>query len=309
MLRQTLRLFSRALRHEKSNKSNLIIVTALEIVSVALLFFLNQTYGALYDGISSYNGRAIYTNMALFAGLAGVLVLVGGLTTFYANKLAFSIREGLNTYYMERFNKLHLVENVEQRVQEDLRNFGQYSCDFWFAVFKSVLKIPIFIGVVVTLTKWWVGLAVISAVIVGTIAVKLAANSIVTLQAKQESNEATYRKHLSAGIFTKFAEIKQMFNAINVRIKKLSYLQSGLGQTFVLLPFVILIPFYLSKQITMGVLMQSANALGRVIESLTILIEQRQLIVNISTCLLRMETLEVQEGQITEDSVEYKEAS
>jgi ABC-type uncharacterized transport system fused permease/ATPase subunit len=246
--------------------------------------------------------------MLTFAALAGVLVLVGGLTTFYINKLAFSIREGLNKYYSERIGDLHLVDNVEQRLQEDLKNFGERSCEFWFAVFRSVLKIPIFIGVVVSLTKWWVGLIIIVAVIGGTFAVKYAANSLIKLQARQESNEATYRKQILAGIFTKFDDIKTLFNIINVKIKKLQYLQSGLGQTFVLLPFVVLIPFYLSKSITMGVLMQSANALGKVIESLTVLIEQRQLIVNISTCLLRMETLEVQTGQIT-DTLVTKDAA
>jgi|SRR6516164_312282 ABC-type uncharacterized transport system fused permease/ATPase subunit len=308
MIRQSYQLFRRALAHEKSNKTNLLITVVLEIFSVVLLYFLNRFYGTIYDGISHYNSGQIYGGMAKFAGLAGALVLVGGLTTFYCNKLAFSIREGLNIYYLQRINTLYLVDNREQRIQEDLKNFGERSCEFWFAVFRSILKIPIFLGVIITLTQWYVGLIVIAAVIIGTFAVKCAANSLISQQAKQESNEATYRKEIITGFFTKFQEIKTLFNIINIKIKRLSYLQSGLGQAFVLLPFVILLPLYLSKSITMGVLMQAANALGKVIESLTVLIEQRQLIVNISTCLLRMETLDVkvykitEEGRVEEDS-------
>lgn len=292
MLRQSLRLFRLAFNHEPTAKRNLIYALILEIISVALLYFLNVQYGHLYDGISNYNTREIYSSMLRFAGLAGVLVLVGGLTTYYLNKLAFSIREGLNSYYSGKIHALSHIENIEQRIQEDLKNFGERSCDFWGAILRSLLKLPIFVGVVVSLTQWWVGLILILSVFLGTLATKVLAKKLIALQAVQESNEANYRNSLKKAVLSNFESIKYSFGLINTQIKKLSFLQSGLGQTFVLLPFVILIPLYLAKTIKMGVLMQAANAMGRVIDSLTVLIEQRQLIVNISTCLLRMETLD-----------------
>ncbi len=294
MLFQSFRLFRLSLANEPTIKRNLAITVVLEIVSIILLYFLNGIYGDLYSGIQEYNATKIYVSMASFAGIAAVLVLVGGLVTFFMNKLAFGIRTGLNIFFVKKLDSLLSIDNVEQRIQEDLKNFGERSCEFWFAIFRSLLKLPIFIGIAITLTKWWVGLAVVLAVIVGTIAVKYAANSLIQLQSLQESNEATYRKSLSLGVFKDgpFLAIVTMFAKINTQVKRLSYLQSGLGQMFVLLPFFILIPLYLVKSISMGVLMQTANALGKVIESLTVLIEQRQLIVNISTCLKRMETLE-----------------
>jgi ABC-type uncharacterized transport system fused permease/ATPase subunit len=292
MFKQSLSLFRRALAHEPSNKRNLLYAITLEIISVALLYFPNGQYGALYDGISNYNPQKIYTSMLNFAGLAGLLVFVGGITTFVLNRLAFSIREGLNNYYTVKIAGLQHIENIEQRIQEDLKNFGERSVEFWFAILKSALKLPIFVGIVVSLTQWWVGVVLILSVVLGTLATKVFAKKLIALQVTQESNEANYRKGVKYSLFKEFQSIKYSFNLINTQVKKLSFLQSGLGQTFVLLPFVILIPLYLSKAITMGILMQAANAMGNVINSLTVLIEQRQLIVNISTCLTRMETLD-----------------
>lgn len=292
MIRQSFRLFKLALAHEPSNKRNLTYAVLLEVFSVGLLYYLNKYYGTLYDGISNYSTDLIYTGLVGFAVLAGVLVVVGGLSTYMLNKLAFSIREGLNTYYFGRLAKISHVENIEQRIQEDLRNFGERSCEFWGAILKSALKLPIFVGVVVSLTQWWVGLLLVLSVVLGTLATKVLAKKLIELQVIQESNEANYRKSLINRLISPFQHIKSSFQLINNQVKRLSFLQSGLGQTFVLLPFVILIPLYLAKSITMGVLMQAANAMGRVIDSLTVLIEQRQLIVNISTCLKRMETLD-----------------
>jgi ABC-type uncharacterized transport system fused permease/ATPase subunit len=293
MFKQSFALFCTAFKFEKSNKKNLIITIALEILAITLLYFLNQKYGTLYVGIQTYNTYLIWRSIAEFAGIAGVLIIVGGFITYYSNKLAFSIREGLTTYFHNQLDELRRVENVEQRIQEDLRNFGQKSCELWFAVFRSAVKLPLFLGVIVALTQWWVGLVILAAVVGGTLATKLLARKLIDLQAIQESNEATFRKNLISGEGhqTQFQVIVKYFHLINTQVKKLSFLQSGLGQTFVLLPMILLLPLYIVKAIDMGVLMQSANALGKVIDSLTVLIDQRQLIVNISTCLKRMETL------------------
>lgn len=299
MIVQSWKLFRLAFKNEPSNTRNLAYATFLEILSIALLYLLNLCYGSLYDGISQYNISTIYHSMAYFSGLAGILVCVGGFSTYYLNKLSFSLRVGLNTHFFTLLPDLWEVKNLDQRIQEDLRNFGTYSVDFWFAILRSVLKLPIFVGVVVSLTQWWVGLILILSVVLGTIATKVVARKLIELQSIQETNEANYRNSVKSvikrnfqGILYSFEFIKTNFQLINNQVKKLAFLQSGLGQTFVLLPFFILIPLYLAKTISMGVLMQAANAMGKVIESLTVLIEQRQLIVNISTCLKRMETLE-----------------
>ena len=277
-------LFKLSLKHAPSIKKLLIVAVALEIVSIVGLYFLNQVYGTLYQGIQEYNTAAIWSSIAYFAGIAMGLVLVNGYLGYFLNKLQFAIRAGLTTY-CQTLTAANIPQ-YNQRVQEDLKFFGERVVEVSAAVFKAGLKLPVFVGVIVTLTKWYVGLIIVGAVIIGTILTRLAGRKLIPLQAQQESNEASFRDKLQGFIY-----IENQFKLINQQIKKLSFLQSGLGQVFVLLPFIILMPLYLAKTIPMGQFFQSTNALGKIIDSLTILIDSRQLITQLESTLLRLEWL------------------
>ncbi len=270
-----------------------MITLILEAISIALLYNLNSQYGFLYQGIQDYNNHLIWKSIIIFASIALILVFINGYVSYFTNKLAFTIREGLTDYFLEKLPTKITVENIEQRIQEDLRNFGQLSCDFWLSLLKAVVKLPLFLSVIVTLTHWDVGVIILVAVLVGTFLTKLIAKKLIDLQVIQETNEANFRKAVATQeeFTAKWFKIKFLFITINKQLKKLNFLQSGLGQSFVLLPFIVLIPLYLTKQITMGAFFQSVNALSKVIDSLTILIDNRQLLANIQTCLKRMETL------------------
>ena len=137
-------------------------------------------------------------------------------------------------------------------------------------------------------------LIILAAIILGTVATKYLAAKLIVLQVKQESNEAHFRTAIvsNSDILLTWLKIQTLFKPINSQLKKLTFLQSGLGQTFVLLPFIVLLPLYIAKAITMGAFFQSVNALAKVVDSLTILIGQRQLIADISTTLERMKTLD-----------------
>jgi len=257
-----------------------------------LLYNLNSQYGLLYQGIQDYNKDLIWRSVDIFAAIAGLLVLITGYATYFSNKLAFGIREGLTDFYTRSIDS-YFVPNLEQRVQEDLKKFGEYSVDFWLTILKAIVKLPLFLSVIITLTSWYIGLTIIFAVVMGTWLTKVISTKLVKLQIVQESNEANFRSAIRGhhNILTRWVRIKAYFLDINKQIKKLTFLQSGLGQIFVLLPFIILLPLYIAKTISMGAFFQSVNALSKVIDSLTVIIDNRQLIVNIQTVIGRMEVL------------------
>ena len=270
------------------------IVVMLEILSVAFLYKLNGVYGNLYQAIQEYRPSDIWNAIWTFCGLAGVLVVVNGYMGAFINRLAFEIREGLTSHCFSHLEVISVQSQYAQRIQEDLRKFGESSCDFWSGIFKAVIKLPIFLGVVVSLTHWYTGLFIFLAVIVGTVATRLVSKRLVGLQAEQESNEALFRSTLverKAYDIAFFSLIRPLFLKINSRLKLLSFTQSGLGQTFVLLPFIVLMPLYIAKTITMGGFFQSVNALSKIIDSLVILIDSRQVIVNIESSITRLQFL------------------
>lgn len=282
-----LKLLKLAFYSEDSAKRYLIILLLLEVISVLLLFKLNSVYGELYQGIQVYNKATIWHSIAKFSGLAGILVGIGAYAGVYANLLAFSIREGL-TKYVLGFD-LRIPEPKGQRIQEDLKKFGELITELGLALLRAGLKLPIFLAVVVSLTHWYTGAILLIATIGGTYLTKLVGNKLVRLQAIQETNEADFR---SKPTITMFLPVKLKFMQINKKLKLLLLTQSGLDQVFVLLPFMLLMPLYIAKTITMGAFFQSVNALGKVIESLLVLIDNRQVLVNIQSVLLRLEFLQ-----------------
>lgn len=290
LLIQSYKLFRRAVNNNRGAiYSNLAFAIVLEILSVALLYVLNATYGSLYAGIQAYNNPLIWSSIRNFTGLALVLVGVNGYMGYFINKLAFAIREGLT---LSVLGNLPNIINIDQRIQEDLKRFGESACEFWFAVLRAGLHIPVFIGVILTLTSPIVAGSIIAAVVAGTIVTRLVARRLVLTQSIQETNEAFFRTSLRSGYPARyipaFFDIKSTFQVLNSLFKRLSFTQSGLSQVFVLLPFMVLMPLYLAKTITMGAFFQSNNALGKVIDSLSVLIDSRQVMVNIETCLVRL---------------------
>lgn len=286
MVKSSYKLFRLAYQNNKlSIRKHLVIAILLEIILVTMLYFLNQIYGTLYAAIQIYDTVNIWGSIRNFTIMAMALVGVNGYLGYFINKLAFNIRHGLTDYYFNNQSSYPYFNNLEQRIQEDFKRFAESACDFWFAVLKALLYLPVFLGVIISLTEWYIGLSVVIAVAIGTVITKLVARRLITEQSIQEGNEANFRKKLTPEMFL---PIYDKFQTINQLFKRLAFTQSGLSQLFVLMPFIILMPLYISKAIAMGAFFQAVNALGKIIDSLSILIDSRQTIVNIETCIVRL---------------------
>lgn len=286
MIKQSFKLFKLAYQANKKHVlTNTLLAVGLEILAVVGLFYLNKVRGGLYDGIQNYDTAKIWLSIGYFCAIAVVLVGVNGYLGYFINRLSFAIRTGLTIRELKYVGGHPGIENYNQRVQEDFRKFGDSFCELWNSILKAVFRLPVFIGVIMLLTKWYIGLIVVVAVVLGTVITRLAARRLVTDQSRQEHHEAEFRKQLR---IIEYARIQGQFLVINHLFKRLSFIQSGLGQVFVLLPFILLMPLYISKAIAMGAFFQSVDALGKIIDSLTVLIDSRQTIVNIETCLYRL---------------------
>ena len=181
MIKQSYQLFRLAYGTNKAAiRPNLILAILLELVAVGLLYTLNQVYGNLYQAIQIYDTPVIWKSIGTFTIIAMVLVLVNGYMMFFINRLAFQVRVGLTSYELHNpFDpKVVQIPNYSQRVQEDLRKFSESSCDLWFAVLKAGLHLPIFLAVIVSLTQWYIGLAVLIATVGGTYLTRLVAKKI-----------------------------------------------------------------------------------------------------------------------------------
>lgn len=273
-----------AYRNSVEAKRNTVIVIILELISIYSLFKLNMIYGNLYQAIQDYNIPGIWKSIGTFSAIAGGLVFINGYLGYFINKLAFNIRSGLTIFLLD----LQISSTYGQQVQEDIRKFGESSVEMAAAILRAAIKLPLFLGIIMSLTQVWIGLVVVGAVVLGTVATKYTGRRITPLQAEQEGNEAEFRKQITLDTFS---PITVQFKKINNAIKVLSFTQSGIGQTFALLPFILLMPLYISHTVTLGAFMQSTRALSTIIDSLGVLIDNRMLLVNLETCLMRLSVI------------------
>ena len=96
-------------------------------VSVAI----NAWYGPFYDMIQAALAKPgqvtlpqFYAQLATFAGIAMVAVVVGVMTRFFVSHYIFRWRTAMNDYYMENWSRLRFVEGASQRVQDDTMRFS-----------------------------------------------------------------------------------------------------------------------------------------------------------------------------------------
>ena len=267
-----------------------IIPCSFQLVIVILLFYLNQTYGGLYNGIQTYNIHEIWVNISIFTSLAFGLVITSGYSSYFNNILLFKIREKLYSNVITNYTKLNMTR--PQRLQEDVYRVCESAVDIGSSLFSAAIKLPVFAYVIASLTQWWVAAIIIGLVVIGTYTTKLMANGLVISQSSKETKEANFRNQLSKNeveFIPKY--VKDAFNIWNKQLKSLLFLQSGLGQTFALLPFILLMPLYLSKVITLGAFFQSVHGLSNVVDSLSVIINNRVTISALYTSLSRLEEL------------------
>ena len=97
-------------------------------------------------------------------------------------------------------------------------------------------------------------------------------------RSEYESAEAYLRHNFSSMLlFPLKAYILTVdtYHKYNKELKKLTLLSGGLGQIFVLLPFMLLLPLYFAGTLTLGSFFQSVKALDKIISSLSVVIDNR----------------------------------
>ena len=274
---------------------SLIVPTAIIVTIAVLLYFLNQIYGDLYNAIQAYNAKDAWRAVATFSGLAGVLVILDSYKTYELNKLHMCMRTSLLSFLVENdyTDKANNHETTHQRLQDDTFKFSEITVELSVAFFEAAIKIPLFIGVIVTLTDWKTGAIVLVSVVAGTILSKVMSTKLVTARSDYESSEALLRESLKTKTLkaTIYDSVLKTYDEYNKQLKKLTFVTGGLSQGFVLLPFILLLPLYFSKVLTLGSFFQSVRALDKIIQSLSVVIDNRNKITMYLTSKKRLEEL------------------
>lgn len=207
-------------------------------------------------------------------------------------------------YHLQMFGKD--TDNPDQRISEDVRLFVEMTLSFAIGILKAFCTFASFAFVLYKLSgsleftfmgrEWsidgYMFWAAFVYSVIGTWVTHLVGKKLVQLNFVQQRYEADFRfsmirlrenaenvafyrgEQQESGVFKeRFTLLLDNFWRLVTKHKQLIWLNSGYSQIAIIFPFVVAMNRYLSKEITLGGLMQVANAFGSVQTSLSYFID------------------------------------
>jgi putative ATP-binding cassette transporter len=284
----------------------LILLLTLGAVRLDVLF--SNWYNTMYSALQELNEPGFWAAMLLFALLAAAHV-VRSLIDFYVQQaFVVHWRQWLNEHLLSRWMERqayyrslslsHLADNPDQRIQQDITNFAQTSMTLAVGLINALVSTIAF-----TLILWnlsgpmtvlgheipramvflvfiYVFLATLLAIAIGRPLIrlnflneKLNADYRYALVRVREYAEsiAFYRGEPVEGQTLRKAFAQVIGNAWDIIYRSLKFLGFNfvVTQTAVVFPFIIQAARFFSKQISLGDLIQTAQAFGRLQDNLS----------------------------------------
>jgi len=287
-------------------------------VSVAV----NTWYGPFYDMIQAALAKTrvitfeeFYGQLATFAGIALVAVVVGTLNRFFVSHYIFRWRTAMNDFYVAYWPRLRTIEGASQRVQEDTMRFATITEGLGVNFISAILTLIAFLPVLLKLSSLVTELPLVGAIpyplvvaaivwsIFGTGLLALIGIKLPGIEFFNQRVEAAYRKELVLGEDSADRADPPTLSELFKHIRKnyfwfyLNYLYFNVGrivylQTDVIFPYILLAPTIIAGKLTLGPLQQILNAFTQVRNSFQILINSWTTIVDLLSVYKRLRAFE-----------------
>ncbi|MBP2651761.1 MAG: Xenobiotic-transporting ATPase [Firmicutes bacterium] len=207
-------------------------------------------------------------------------------------------------YFMQVFHEG--TDNPDQRISEDIRLFVSMALSLSIGLLKAVVTLVSFVVILWKLSGvltvpfagkdyvipgYMVWLSLIYAVIGTWLTVKIG-RPLVKINFNQQRYEADFRfglvrlrensesiafyngeKQEAAGLTKRFVQVVGNYWTLMRRQKKLTWFTAGYGQLAVIFPLLMAAPRYFSKNISLGGLLQTTSAFGRVQDALSYFVD------------------------------------
>lgn len=310
----------------------IILTMAAVYMTLLLNDWFNEFYSALqnYDSTAVYHGLIRFTAIAF--GHIAFSVYAYYLQQTLALRWRRWMTEKYLSRWTSRhmFYRLEMFsggrsDNPDQRISEDINLFTTRTLSFMAGLLKAITTIFCFIFVLWSLSEpltlplpgltihiygylVWTALAYS---VIGTWITHKVGHKLVGLNFVQQKLEADFRyamvrlretsesvafyhggkeeKKILSGRFHKL-----LVNTVYIirKQKQLSWLTNSYGQIAIIFPFVVAAPRYLSKNISLGGLMQVANCFGKVQESMSYFVDVYSSLAEWMSCVERLLTFD-----------------
>lgn len=293
----------------------LIGAIALTFIMVGFDKAFNSWNQRFYDALQNKNQQVFWEEIIFFCELAAAYIVLAVARSVVSPYLRLRWRRWLTRRYLAhwfddrgyyRIELQRSIDNVDQRIAEDLNQLGVYTMSLLLGLLSSVSSLIVFIytlwvlsgplslktiGLDITIPGYMAWVCVLYA-LAGSLLAHLVGRRLIPLNFMQQRYEANFRFSLvrvrenAEGIALYKGE-KPELESLNARFSdvfangfrvlmtqaQLGFLQFGYGQVATIFPYMVTAPSFFAGAITLGVMMQTASAFGQVQSSLSFFVD------------------------------------
>ncbi|MGZ5180683.1 MAG: ABC transporter ATP-binding protein/permease [Ramlibacter sp.] len=293
----------------------LVAIVVLNLAAVYVSVQITNWNRVFYDALQARDAPVFWRQVGVFALLAFSFVLVAVYRFYLTQLLELRWRAWLTRNYLERwlrhqaFYRMELArfsgsrtpDNPDQRIQEDLQLFTEYSVSLSMGLLNALVSLASFIGILWALSgsftfdlggttyaiPGFMVWAALAYCIGGSAITHLIGRPLIGLNFSQQRFEADFRHHmvrvreyseaiaLDRGERVERGHLEVRFSRVLLNYlqllrarKNLTWFTAFFGQAAVVFPLLLAGPRFLSGAIQLGELMQISSAFGEVQDAL-----------------------------------------
>lgn len=286
----------------------LMFIILLTLFSVRINVLFSFWYNGFYSAMQRLDGKAFWFMLLVFAVLASIHVGRALLNYYLRQVFLIRWRSWLTeslvsqwlekqAYYRSQFLMVD-ADNPDQRIQQDVDGFVTQSLTLSMGLLDAVVSLFSFTIILWSLSGVLVlfGIEIPRAmvflvylyVIIATVFAVWLGRPLISLNFLNEKFNASFRYSLirvreygesiafykgeaveRGNLLARFANVISNMWAIIYRTLKFDGFNLAISQAAVVFPFIVQAPRLLSKQITLGDMMQTAQAFGQVQDALS----------------------------------------
>lgn len=303
-LRKTARQLGRVtkafFKSERRGKARFLcaLLFALSIGSAGVAVLSNYMLRDVMTAIENKNPDVYWLAIGRYLGTFVLAVLLDVYFRWAEQSLALLWREWMAQHLIKRYfnNRAYYrlrgsdsIDNPDQRISEDVRNFTVDTLSYAMIALSSVMTLFGFLGVLWSISGALVSLAAVYATI-GTVMCFVIGRRLVRLHYDKYSKEADFRyglvrvrdnaesiafyrgeKREHLDLIRRLAAVVANMRTIIVWNRNLGFFRNSYTYLALVLPLLIVVPMYMSGRIAFGVIAQTMDAFAKVLDAISII--------------------------------------
>ena len=296
----------------------LVLVIGMTCLTIWGTADLNDWRNNFYTSLEAHNMAAFWPLMLHFSLVAAALVLLYAFITYVQQRLALDWRSNLTDYFESRWIKSRVAvdgDNPDQRIAEDVNKFCSGIISLSSTLLTQGIMLVIFAIILWNLSSGLfdipglllyisLGYAILGTSIIGWIGYPL-----VNIEFETQKREADYRYGLAidrvktseerdkTGHWLRYDSLVEILYVSFTRQKLVNFFVSGFNQIEVIIPFLVIAPFYFGSDLKLGWLMATAQAMSMVQNSVAYLVNNYAELARLKATVNRLTVFDKQLGE------------